>query len=84
MQGRDDAPRTNLDVLRDHRDGRAGYGGIRIEAAKFMKVPLRRPHRCEAVLVGKLCPLREQAIFVGWIFTLIGGEVEETEVDGPT
>ena len=49
-----------------------------------MKVPLRCPHRCEAVLVGKLRPLREQAIFIGWIFTLIGGEIEETEVDGPT
>src|SRR3989441_353437 len=83
MQWRHDAPGADLNIPRDHRDGRAGHGGIRVKAAKFVEMPLRRPYRREAVLIGKLRPLDKQAILVGRILTLVSGEIEQTEVDWP-
>src|SRR5439155_23851082 len=44
-------------------------------------MPLRRPHRREAMAVGKLRALQQQAIFVGRIFTLVGGEIEQAKVE---
>src|SRR5207247_10074273 len=44
-------------------------------------MPVRRPYRREGMSVGKLRALQQQAIFVGRIFTLVSGEIEQAKVE---
>ena len=48
-----------------------------------MEVAFRRPDRDEVVLVGEPGSLGQEPVLVIGVLTLIGGEVEEAEVDGP-
>src|SRR5690606_5385314 len=75
------APGADLHALGDHRERRARDGWIRIEAAERVEVPLGRPHRREAVLIGEAGALEQEAILLARALPLVGREVEEAQVD---
>ena len=81
MQGRDAATRAEADRFRDRRQRGAGDGRIGIQPAERTEVPLRRPHRGEAVLVGELGPLEQKRVLVGGVLSFVAGEIEQAEVD---
>ena len=54
----------------------AGFG---IQAAELVEVTLGRPHRREAVRVGELRALDQQAVAVALLSAGVAGEVEEAE-----
>ena len=63
-------------------DGSAGDGRVGIGAAKGVEMPLRRPDRDKAILVGKLRPVQQQLVFVPPDAIVIA-PVEQAELHPP-
>ena len=83
MQRQRDAAGANLYALGDHRQRRAQDGGVRVEPAEVLEVPLRRPHRREPVGVGKAGALQQQAVLVVRRVRAVVGEKVEAELHRP-
>src|SRR6202022_1330089 len=74
--------RPYLDVLGDGGDGGARHRGIRVESAKRMEMPFRRPDGFEPVPVCEPGALEPQAVLVAPLCALVAGEIEQAEPDG--
>src|SRR6185369_492934 len=61
MQRQSDAACANLHAFSDHRECCTEHGRIRIKATEILKVSFRRPDRAEAIPVGKLRALQNEA-----------------------
>ena len=59
VQRQDHAAGADLHALGDGGQGGARQGRVRVEAAERVKVPLRRPHGGEAVLIGEAGAFQE-------------------------
>src|SRR5689334_7453155 len=62
MQRQHYASGAQLHSVCDRRQRRTSHGGVRIQTAKLMKVPLRRPHRLVAMLIRVTRSLQQQPI----------------------
>ena len=80
VQGQHHAASTKLHGLRDHCECRGRDGWVRIQAAKRMEVPLRRPYRIEPMRVRKSGTLDEEPVGIALLRAArVGGKIEETE-----
>jgi hypothetical protein len=74
-----DAARANLDALGEDGERRAQHRGVRVEAAEILKVTLGRPDGPEAVAVGELRALDDEAILLFGILRAVVREEVEAE-----
>src|SRR5689334_21322833 len=79
MQRQSDAARANLHAFSNHRQRGTEHGRIRIKATEILKVSFGRPNCAEAVPVGKLRALENEAILVRRGFRAIVRKEVEAE-----
>src|SRR5262249_11886882 len=87
MQRQSDAARTNLHSFSNHRQRGTEHGRVRVKATEILKVSFGRPNSAEAISIGKLRALQNEAILVRRVFRAIVRKEVETEtkilLDGP-
>src|SRR2546425_9165498 len=83
MEGQHDAPSSDLNPLRDRRNGCRADRRVGVQTAEAVEVALRRPHGGEAVTIREPRPVQQQAVLIRTLFTPAAGEVEQAEIQRP-
>ena len=84
VQRQDAAARADLDALGAGGEGGGAEGGVGVEAAEGVEVPLRRPHRLETVAIGETCAFEQQTVLVLRVRRVVVREVEQAEAGAGT